>query len=127
MAEQQSIIDVEAQACSQARASTEANSDRIRPVEPVSTATNNDFPTNETVSTYDSVTSSDRGSSEEESTRVRGLRSRIRTALHLQSEKSMWDSEITYNHRVDQKIRTRESDSFLSPEVSADTYVHHSR
>ena len=126
MAEQRSIIDVEAQACSQARASTEANSDRIRPEEPLSTATNNDFPTKETISIYDSVTSSDRGSSEEESTRVRDLRSRIRIALHLQSEKSMGDSEITYNHRMDQKIRTRESDSFLSPEVSADAYVHHS-
>lgn len=127
MAEQRSIIDVEAQACSQARASTEANSDRIRSEEPVSTATNNDFPTNETASTYDSVTSSGRGSSEEESIRVPDLRSRIKIALHLQSEISMRDCGITFSHRMDQKIRTRESDSFLSPEVSADAYVHHSR
>jgi hypothetical protein len=127
MTEQRSIIDVEAQACSQARASTEANSDRIRPEEPVSTATNNDFPTEEIVSTYDSVTSSGRGSSEEESIRVRDSRSRIKIALHLQSENLMRDSGITYNHRMDQKIRTRKSDSFLPPEVSADAYVHHSR
>ena len=127
MAEQRSIIDVEAQACSQARASMEANSDRIRLEEPVSSATNDDFPTKGTVSTYDSVTSSGRDSSEEESTRVRDLRSRIKIALHLQSENSMRDSGITYNHRMDQKIRTRESDSFLSREVSADAYVHHSR
>jgi len=127
MTEQRSITDVEAQACSQARTSTEANNDLIRPEEPVPTATDNDFPTEENDSTYNSVTSSGRGSSEEESIRVRDLRSRIKTALHLQSGSSMRDSGITYNHRINQKIRTRELDLFFFPEVSADEYVPNSR
>jgi len=103
MTEQRSITDVEAQACSQPRFSTEANNDRIRPEE------------------------SGRRSSEEESIEVRDLRSRIKAALYLQSGNSMRDSGITNNHRMNQKIRTRELDSIFFPEVSADEYVHHSR
>jgi len=93
----------------------------------VSTATNNDFPTKETDFIYNSVTSSGRGNSEEESIKVRDLKSRIKIVLHLQSGKSIRDSKITYNHRINQKVRIRKLDLIFFPEVFTNKYVHYNR